>query len=52
MEGMTAIAERAGEVIVVDKVSLIRDGPVRVKLRGREIDKIKGLLEIFFDGEG
>jgi hypothetical protein len=49
---VTAIAELAGEVIVVDEVSLIKDGSIRVKLRARDIDKIRGLLEYFVEGVG
>jgi hypothetical protein len=39
-------------VIVVDEVSLIKVGPVRVKIRARDISKIKGYLEVFIEGEG
>ena len=52
IEAVTLIAELAGEVMVVDEVSLIKDGPVRVKLRAREIASIKGFLEIFIEGVG
>jgi hypothetical protein len=52
VEAVTAIAKRAGEVIVVDEVSLIKVGPVRVKIRARDISKIKGYLEVFIEGEG
>jgi hypothetical protein len=52
LEAVTAIAERAGEVIVVDEVSLIKIGPARVKIRARDISKVKGLLEIFLEGIG
>lgn len=46
------VAELAGEVIVVDELSLIREGPVRVKLRAREIDKIRGNVEVFIEDQG
>jgi hypothetical protein len=52
VEAVTAIAERVGEVIVVDEVSLIKVGPVRVKIRARDTSKIKGYLEVFIEGEG
>jgi len=52
IEAVTLIAELAGEVMVVDEVFLIKDGPVRVKLRAREIASIKGFLEIFIEGVG
>jgi hypothetical protein len=52
LEAVTAIAERAGEVIVVDEVSLIKIGPARVKIRARDISKVKGFLEIFIEGIG
>ena len=38
--------------MVVDEVSLIKDGPLRVKLRVRELAKIKGYVEIFIEGVG
>ena len=47
-EAVKQIAELAGEVVVVDELSLIRDGPVRVKLNGREIHKLRGYIEVFF----
>jgi hypothetical protein len=49
---VTAIAELAGEVIAVDEVSLIRDEPIRVKIRAREVSKISGSLECFVEGVG
>jgi hypothetical protein len=47
-ETVKQIAELAGEVVVVDELSLIRDGPMRVKLNGREIHKLRGYIEVFF----
>jgi hypothetical protein len=52
VEAVTAIAELAGEVIAVDEVSLIRDEPIRVKIRAREVSKISGSLEYFVEGVG
>jgi hypothetical protein len=52
VEGITAIAELAGEVISVDEVTLIRDEPIRVKIRAREIAKINGSVEYFVEGVG
>jgi hypothetical protein len=52
VEAVTLFAEKAGEVIVVDEVSIIKIGPVRVKLRARQIEKIDGYLEIFTEGVG
>ncbi|CAL5084352.1 unnamed protein product [Urochloa decumbens] len=46
-EGVKAIAELAGEFEVVDELSLIRDGPVRVKISGRNINSLRGFVEIF-----
>lgn len=40
VEEVTTIAERAGEVMVADEVSLIKVGLVRVKVRAQEIVKI------------
>ncbi|CAN6347363.1 unnamed protein product [Urochloa humidicola] len=52
VEAITLIAELAGDVITVDELSLIRDGPVRVKLSARDISKIRGFIEIFVNGAG
>ena len=52
LEAISLIAELAGEVVVVDEVSLIKDGPVRVKLRARDVSKTKGFVEIFVEGVG
>ena len=52
VEAITLIAELAGEVIVVDEVSLIKEGPVRVKLQARDISKLRGFIEVFILGVG
>jgi hypothetical protein len=52
VEAVTLIAEKAGEVIAVDEVSLIKVGPVGAKIRSRDLTKIQGYLEIFINGEG
>jgi hypothetical protein len=49
---VTAIPELVGEVVVVDEVSLIKVGPVRAKIRARDIDMIRGFVEISTKGEG
>ncbi|RLM73876.1 uncharacterized protein C2845_PM15G13380 [Panicum miliaceum] len=51
-EAIKLIAELAGEVIVVDELSLIREGPVRVKLNGRDISKIRGFVQVFINKVG
>jgi hypothetical protein len=52
VEAVTFIAELAGEVIVVDEVSLIKEGAVIVKLQARDISKLRGFLEVFILGVG
>ncbi|RLN03142.1 hypothetical protein C2845_PM13G04790 [Panicum miliaceum] len=52
VEAATLIAELAGEVLAIDEVSLIRDGPVRAKIRARQLSKVRGLVEIFIAGVG
>jgi hypothetical protein len=52
VDAVTAIAELAGEVVVVDEVSLIKVGPARVKIRARDIEKVRGFVEVFIEGEG
>jgi hypothetical protein len=49
---VTATPELVGEVVVVDEVSLIKVGPVRAKIRARDIDMIRGFVEISTKGEG
>jgi hypothetical protein len=51
MDAATAIAELAGEVVVADEVSLIKVGPIRVKIRERDIEKVRGFVEVFIEGE-
>jgi len=51
-EAVTLIAELAGEVVAVDELSIIKEGPVRVRLRARDVSKLKGFVEIFVDGVG
>ncbi|CAO2142823.1 unnamed protein product [Urochloa humidicola] len=51
-EGVRAIAELAGRVVVIDELSLIREGPVRVKISGRNINSLRGCIEIFVDNIG
>jgi hypothetical protein len=46
IEAITLIAELAGEVLVVDEVSLIKEGPVRVKLRARDLSALRDYKEI------
>ncbi|KAG2568785.1 hypothetical protein PVAP13_7NG400750 [Panicum virgatum] len=46
IEAVTLIAELAGEVLVVDEVSLIKEGPVRVKLRARDLSALRDYKEI------
>ncbi|CAO2177896.1 unnamed protein product [Urochloa humidicola] len=52
VDAVTLIAELAGEVIAVDEVSLIKEGPARVKLRARDVLNIRGYIEVFVDGVG
>ena len=51
-EMVKLIAELAGEVICVDELSLIKDGPVRAKINARDISKIRGFVEIFIEKAG
>lgn len=37
-------------MLAVDEVSLIKEGPVRVKLRARDVAAFRGFVEIFIDG--
>ncbi|CAN6180407.1 unnamed protein product [Urochloa humidicola] len=52
VEAITLIAELEGDVIAVDEVSVIRAGPVRVRMQAREIEKINGYIQIFVEGVG
>jgi hypothetical protein len=42
------VATLAGEPVVVDELSLIETGPVRVKLNCRDPLKLRGFVTIFF----
>lgn len=46
------VASLVAEPIVVDKVSLIKTGPVRVKVRCRDPAQLRGFVEIFFNRVG
>lgn len=52
VDAVTLIAELAGEVVVVDEVSLIKRGLIRVKMQTRDISRLKGFIEIFIKGVG
>lgn len=52
VEGISLIGELAGNVLVVDELSLIKDDVVRVKIQARDIEKIRGIVEIFIEGVG
>lgn len=47
-DAVTLIGELAGDVITVDELSLIKDEAIRVKIQAREIDKIRGFVEILY----
>ncbi|RLN42622.1 hypothetical protein C2845_PM01G37100 [Panicum miliaceum] len=51
-EVVKLLAELAGEVVCVDELSLIKEGPVRVKINAREVSKIRGVVEVFFEKDG
>jgi hypothetical protein len=46
------VATLAGEPLVVDELSLIRNGPIRVKLNCRDPLKFRGFVRIFFNKFG
>lgn len=48
MEGLKML----GRPIVVDELSLIRLGPVRMKFACKSLDKLNGFVEVWFNGEG
>ncbi|CAO2045335.1 unnamed protein product [Urochloa humidicola] len=52
VEASTLIAELVGDVVAIDEVTLIREGPVRAKISSRNISNIRGILEIFINGVG
>ena len=41
-----------GRPIVVDELSLIRMGPVRMKLACKALEKLNGFVEVWFNHEG
>ncbi|TVU23471.1 hypothetical protein EJB05_25840, partial [Eragrostis curvula] len=49
---VSEIATLAGEPLVVDELSLVRAGPVRVKMNCRDPSKLRGFVEIFFNSVG
>jgi hypothetical protein len=51
-EVIMKVATLAGEPLVVDELSLIKEGPTRVKLNHRDPNKLRGLVRIFFNGIG
>ncbi|RLM74548.1 hypothetical protein C2845_PM15G01420 [Panicum miliaceum] len=51
-DAVALIGELAGKVIALDEVSLIKEGPVRVKLRARDVTNLRGFVEIFVEGVG
>lgn len=52
VEAVTLIGELAGNVVVVDELSLIKEDAIRVKLQARENDKIRGFVEVFIEKVG
>lgn len=46
------ISSLAAEPVVVDELSLIRTGPVRVKVKCRDPAQLRGFVEIFFNSVG
>lgn len=46
------VATLAAEPLLVDELSMIRNGPVKVKVRCRDPSQIRGFVEIFFNGIG
>ncbi|CAN6166580.1 unnamed protein product [Urochloa humidicola] len=52
VDAVTLVAELAGDVVAVDEVSIIKEGPVRVKMQAREVSKLRGYIQIFIEGIG
>jgi hypothetical protein len=48
-EVVMKVATLAGELVVVNEVSLIKIGPMRVKLNCRDPLKLRGFVIIFFN---
>lgn len=51
-EAVKLIAELMGEVIAIDELSLIRNEPVRVHINCRNVQRIRGFIEIFIGKMG
>ncbi|TVU14073.1 hypothetical protein EJB05_37519, partial [Eragrostis curvula] len=51
-EAVKLIAELIGEVVVIDELTLIRSGPVRVKLNCRDVSNLRGFIEVFIEKVG
>ena len=51
-DAVRVIAELAGSIVTVDEVSLIRDGPVRVKMNVRNLSSLRGFIEILIGKKG
>lgn len=49
---MKEIASLVGEPTKVDEFSLLRDEPTRVRINCKNPTKLKGYIEIFFNGVG
>lgn len=52
VDAVKEITNLVAEPLVVDELSLIRGGPIRVQGRCRNPSAIKGTIEIFFNGVG
>ncbi|PWZ15898.1 hypothetical protein Zm00014a_019861 [Zea mays] len=46
------VASLVGKPLVVDELSIIKEGPVRVKVDCRDPSRIKGFIEVFFNKVG
>jgi hypothetical protein len=46
------VASLVGKPVVVDELSIIKEGPVRVKVDCRDPSRIKGFIEVFFNKVG
>jgi hypothetical protein len=46
------VASLVGKPVIVDELSLIKDGPVRVQVLCRDPSRIRGLVEVFFNKTG
>lgn len=52
VKAVKLITELAGEVVVIDELSLTRYGPVRVKMNGRNINNLQGIIEFLINKVG